>query len=340
VPPAQAHRTVKLAKRLDTDFEDTSVALTAGAADVQQAQVIVDAVDALPVFVSPEERRRAERHLLQEAALHDAKKLKVLGKHLLQVIDPDAADEELLRRIEAEEAAAARKTFFKVFDDGTGTCHGSFRIPSLHGAMLTVALEALASPKLPDAIPRQEPVDAEDPDAGVRMRLGPEVLGEAFCQLLERFPTKQLPKAGGGLVTVLVTMELDRLLDGLGVATMSTGGYLSAGQVRRLACTAGIIPVVLGSKSQVLDLGRKVRLHTESQRTAMAVRDKGCTAEGCDIPAAWCHAHHRIPWSEGGKTTVADGRLVCPRHHTMIHHARYQTEYLTTGKLRITRRRQ
>ena len=201
---------------------------------------------------------RAERHLLDEASRHDAKRLKVLGKHLLHVIDPDAADEELARRIEAEEAAAARRTFVRLFDDGNGTCHGTFRIPSLHGAMLTVALEALASPKRPDLIRREEPVDPDDADAGFRARSSPEVLGEAFCQLLERFPVKKLPKAGGGLVTVLVTMELDRLLAGLGTATMSTGDYVSAGQVRRLACASGIIPAVLGSKSQLLDLGRKV----------------------------------------------------------------------------------
>ena len=121
---------------------------------------------------------------------------------------------------------------------------------------------------------------------------------------------------------------------------MSTGGYLSAGQVRRLACAAGIIPAVLGSKSQLLDLGRKVRLHTEPQRIAMTLRDKHCTAEGCEVPAAWCHAHHTTPWSQGGKTTVKDGRLVCGRHHRMIHHPAYTTEYLPNGQTRITPRRQ
>lgn len=47
----------------------------------------------------------------------------------------------------------------------------------------------------------------------------------------------------------------------------------------------------------------------------MISRDKTCAAEGCTIPAAWCHAHHRVPWSRGGRTSVADGPMVCPRHH-------------------------
>ena len=71
----------------------------------------------------------------------------------------------------------------------------------------------------------------------------------------------------------------------------------------------------------------------------MAARDKTCTAEGCTIPASWCHAHHAIPWSKGGKTSVKDGRMVCPRHHTMIHRPDYTADYLPTGKIRITRRR-
>ncbi len=71
----------------------------------------------------------------------------------------------------------------------------------------------------------------------------------------------------------------------------------------------------------------------------MTLRDQHCTAEGCDIPAAWCHAHHTTPWAQGGKTTVKDGRLVCGRHHRMIHHPRYTTDYLPNGRVRITKTR-
>ena len=82
------------------------------------------AVDALPAFVGPEDRDRAERHLLAEAQTHNAHTLKALGKRLLEVIDPDAADEQLAKQLDAEERAAARRTFFKVFDNGDGTWLG------------------------------------------------------------------------------------------------------------------------------------------------------------------------------------------------------------------------
>jgi hypothetical protein len=92
----------------------------------------------------------------------------------------------------------------------------------------------------------------------------------------------------------------------------------------------------------VLDQGRKVRLHTRAQRIAMASRDKTCTATGCTMPASFCHAHHKKPWSTGGRTSVADGTMLCPRHHRMVHDPRYTTEYRSDGTTCInrTRRRQ
>ena len=292
-PIGQAHRLVKIAKRLDTIYEATRDAALAGELDPAQVEVIVNALDALPTWVDSDQRARAERHLIGLARSHDATTLKVLAKHLVEVIDPEGADLELARRLEREEADAARRTTLSLFDDGNGTCHGKFKIPSLQGAMLATALNALASPRRPDAIEREVATE----DGAVVRRTTPELLGQAFVELIERYPAKKLPRTGGGLATVLVMIPLSVIEDGLGVATLSTGGQISVGAARRLACHAGIIPQVYGPKSELLDQGRKVRYHTESQRIAMIARDKTCTAEGCTIPAAWCHAHHRVPWS-------------------------------------------
>ena len=63
-------------------------------------------------------------------------------------------------------------------------------------------------------------------------------------------------------------------------ATLDTGDRISAATARRLACEAGIIPVVLGGRREVLDQGRRKRLFTRAQRIALATRDRGCTAIG------------------------------------------------------------
>ena len=88
----------------------------------------------------------------------------------------------------------------------------------------------------------------------------------------------------------------------------------------------------------VLDAGTKCRFHTEPMRIAMGLRDGGCTAEGCDVPASMCHAHHDIPFSEGGATSVENGRLVCGHHHRRIHDPDYRHESVPHGKVRFHRR--
>ena len=136
-------------------------------------------------------------------------------------------------------------------------------------------------------------------------------------------------------------MTLEQLLADLdrhGVCTLDTGGRISAGEARRLACTAGIIPAVLGGKSQVLDLGRRRRLHTPGQRLAMSLRDGGCTAEGCDKPPSMCHAHHDKPWSTGGATSLGNGRLLCGHHHRRIHDSNYEHRLEPTGTVSFHRR--
>jgi hypothetical protein len=164
-------------------------------------------------------------------------------------------------------------------------------------------------------------------------------LGHAFCSLLEHLDPTKLPVHGGTATTVVVTMDLDALRSGLGVATTSTGDRITAAETRRLACTAKLVPAVLGGKSEVLDLGRAKRLYNTAQRKAMGIRDGGCRAEGCEIPAAWCEAHHLIPWSKGGKTDLADGVLLCSHHHHRAHDDRYLHDRLPSGDLHFHRRR-
>ncbi|MBO9523418.1 MAG: DUF222 domain-containing protein, partial [Nocardioidaceae bacterium] len=77
-----AHRHVALASRLDDDAHAaTSGALADGSVNVEQAAVIVDAVEALPSeLVSDSLRADAEEHLVALAEHHDAKDLRVLGR--------------------------------------------------------------------------------------------------------------------------------------------------------------------------------------------------------------------------------------------------------------------
>ena len=181
--------------------------------------------------------------------------------------------------------------------------------------------------------PRRTPLGEVDALPVARRR------GEAFVAFLENLPDTGLPAHGGTTTSVMVTLDLDTLLTGIGVATTSTGDRITAEQARRLACQARIIPVVLGRKGEVLDLGRSARLFSPAQRKAMAIRDSECTTDGCTIPAAWCEAHHwRQPWSQGGRTDLADGKLLCSFHHHRAHDPAWQVHHHANGATTFHRR--
>ncbi|KQT94260.1 hypothetical protein ASG49_05020 [Marmoricola sp. Leaf446] len=338
-PRRDARADLHLARALER-HDHVRRAVGRGDVGLEQARVVVRSLDRLPtsgeLAVAPEERERAERHLVAQAAHFDAASLTRLGRRVFEVIAPERAEEFEGRVLAAQESAAARRTTFVMREDDAGTCHGRFRIPTLHGHLLRKMLLAIASP----ARPIEPPAEAVDLPPGERVPTD-VAHGLAFCTLLEAIPAKSLPRAGGVGATVVVTMTLEQLTASLsahGVCTLDTGAEITAGEARRLACGAGIVPAVLGGPSVVLDVGRRRRLHGHHQRVAMGLRDRGCTAVGCDRPPAMCHAHHEVPWSQGGGTSVAGGRLLCGHHHRRIHDPAYEHRREPDGRVSFHRR--
>ena len=93
--------------------------------------------------------------------------------------------------------------------------------------------------------------------------------------------------------------------------------------VDRLACDADFRRVVFGPRSEIIDVGRKLRLVTKPMRDAMIARDRHCAFPGCDRPPQWCDAHHIIPWWEGGPTSTSNMILLCRHHHSLIHAGKF-----------------
>jgi hypothetical protein len=314
---AEAARKIKLAKALER-HDPVVDALAAGDVLADQAHVITDAVDALPDTIQTEVRTQARDHLLRAASDFDAKALRIQGRRILDVVAPEIGEEEEARQLAKEEKRAEEKARLTMQDDGHGTTYGRFRIGNAEADMLRKALQAIAKAQ--------------------GHGLDPHGMGLAFADYIRRYPADQLPTAGGVNATVVVTMTLETLLGGLKAAQLDTGTPISPGLARKLACDAGVIPVVLGGRSQPLDVGRRRRFHTKAQRIAMAVRDQGCVAKGCERPTAACDAHHLIPWANGGDTSVEAGVLLCRRHHTLAHHPDYDLTHHPDGKISFTRR--
>jgi Domain of unknown function (DUF222) len=131
---------------------------------------------------------------------------------------------------------------------------------------------------------------------------------------------------------VFITVDLEDLRTRTGAGTTMTGAPLAPETIRRMACDAMIIPVVLGTDSEVLDIGRARRLFTPGMLRAMWLRDKGCTFPRCTAPPFWADAHHIVHWVDGGATSLVNGALLCGRHHT-IAHQRGWTATATTSEV-------
>ncbi len=152
------------------------------------------------------------------AADYDAKTLRILGNRLLEVIAPELADAYESDRLEKEEAKAAQAARLTMTDDGHGKVHGRFTLPALQAAELKKMLLALAAPKHLAA--------TEGP--GVERRPGPERMGRAFMELIDRISAKDLPKVGRSDATIVVTIDLDTLLGRLQKAgVLDTGEHIS-----------------------------------------------------------------------------------------------------------------
>jgi len=107
---------------------------------------------------------------------------------------------------------------------------------------------------------------------------------------------------GRPLLTVTIDHEWLRLQVGHGL--LDSDAAISPGEARRLACDAGIVPMVLGSRSQPLDVGRLSYTIPDGMRRAVHARDRGCTFPGCTRRPRRCQVHHARHWIDGGPTQL------------------------------------
>lgn len=225
-----------------------------------------------------------------------------------------------------------------------------------HAATVKHALSALSAPAAHSCPPEggetaldgpgcgDDSGDAAEPDRRTPAKRRADALirlVETAAQLVDADAARPVGEVGG-LAKLVVTMDYDTLYAGLrdadrcptylpGIGRCSDGEHLDAGTLRRLACDADIIPVVLGGDSEPLDVGRAKRLFTGGLRTAIIHRDRGCTFPGCDRPPDWCDAHHVQPWWVGGETSLDNAALLCARHHTIVHRDLLTAEVTSTG---------
>jgi hypothetical protein len=133
------------------------------------------------------------------------------------------------------------------------------------------------------------------------------------------------PSFTGTPVGVIVRIPLE-LLEGRvtreAAQLLPSGMTVGPDTARRLACDAQLIPAVLGTKGEVLDIGRTGRDFTPAIRKAAYEEQGGrCAFPRCNRRVVECH--HIVWWSLGGGTHLDHAAWLCAFHHWLVHEGRW-----------------
>jgi hypothetical protein len=312
----QGKQIVDHARELVADHPATLEALGSGAISPEQADVVLDAVDRLPG--DRELRDQAEGTLLDEATRLTATELTRHARDVIEILDPESTARAREAQLDREDRVAHQRRFLSISDDGAGGIRIKGRGSVEDGAVLRAALLPLTAP-----VPATDPKTCRqlpDPrDYGVR-------LWDALVALAQHGLDSDLPpESHGARPRVTVTTDLETLRGELAARGLTDDGVeLAPSVVRRLACDADIIPMTLGTAGEVLDVGRAHRLVTAALWRALVQRDRHCAFPGCTRPPVMGHAHHVVPWFDGGGTSLSNLVLLCGHHHRTIHQTPWQ----------------
>jgi len=303
--PSTAARTVDLAGALRGPCTATGGALAAGQLSPDHAHTIVAAMASLPP-VDAGVRARAEEFLIAQASVLDPVLLARAGRALAQTLHSTPDADERARRAEATRTMSRAVTA-----DGMVCWHGWLDPEA--DAVLCAALDPLAAP---------HPANDGTPDPRTPGRRRADALID-LARLALASPT--MPNSGGLRPTLNVTIDWQTLSRQLtsrtaGAGRLHTGEPITPEAARRIGCDAKILPILLGSAGQPLDIGRSTRTITATIRAALNVRDNGCAFPGCHALKAWCDGHHITHWAHGGETTLHNLVLLCGTHHKTVHH--------------------
>jgi hypothetical protein len=287
-----------------------AAAFAAGQIGTDAATAVCAAMESLPPAVPAALMSTVERLLVEVAREEGTRAVVHRANDIIHRYDPDqlAADE----RAQAE-ANTLRPT---LRHDGTMALRGSLDREA--AALFLATLEPLAKPLPADnGLPDMR-------DAGARYAAALIQL----CRIASSNPA--LPTVHGEPTHVLLTIALETIEGRLSQlpGRLDTGATVSTTSARRVACDANVIPVLLGSNGQPLDIGRATRVIPLPLRRALIARDQGCAFPGCERPPSWCEAHHRTHWADGGPTSLDNLVLLCEHHHRLVHHDPWYIEMI------------
>jgi hypothetical protein len=205
-------------------------------------------------------------------------------------------------------------------DRVTGLCHTHLTLDPLSDAKVAAAFDAA--------------VAAECGRPGDERSLE-QLKADVIVDMLTgaRHEHRRLPE-------VVVLIDEHSLLDGPHehtVAETGPGETVPVASIRRLACDADLVPIVVDGRGVVLHEGRRRRHASEAQRRAMRAMYRTCGHPQCAVRFADCDLHHVTPWHTGGATDVHNLLPLCSKHHHLVHEGGWQLSLRPDRTIRLVR---
>lgn len=310
-------------------------ALLHGDTSARHARGIAKGMSELPRSLDAEQREQAEAVFLRHAETVTPQNLPGKAADVLAEVAPELVPEpaDAARALDEQRRRALRRRSLRWGDDGDGSTWLKGSLPHREAEPLMRLVEAYV------AAGRRA---ARDNAAGVRsLRPGPKLLREHGGSDSDLTPEQRradalvklvadhrgAPQVAADRPRVVVTMsEADLRARAEQSGVLPSGAKVTAGELRRLCCDADLVPVVLGTQSEILDVGQSQRLVTPAIRRALSLRDGGCVFPRCGATDAECEAHHVVPWWDGGDTSLGNLVLLCPHHHAVVEPLRFGSD--------------
>lgn len=264
----------------------------------------------------------AASQLSEEAAHRTVEELAAAARTIRDRLDPAGAEERFAARFDGRS--------FRMWKDAHGVAHGHLTFDDESAAFLQSVIDSALRPRRggPRFIADDEKAAADElrDDPRTNTQLEFDLLLDILRAGVLADPKVVHGTRQAGVRIVVTDNEWAKSHAGdPAVAHLEDGlTALPAWAAAQRACDGGTRTIWIDGTGEPLRLGREQRLYSSGQRVTLAIRDGGCRWPSCDRPASMCEAHHIDPYSEGGRTDVDRGILLCRFHHMQLHHHRWR----------------
>lgn len=295
-------------------------------------KVIYRAMDRLPSCVSAEERAEVEASLVREASKHDADFVKVIGKKIDEIFNPDG---------DYDEADRVRRRGMVLGPQGPD---GMSRFSGWVDPETRCYIEANTAAvrpgrHLPDGTLADIPDDrsqAQRCHDGLKLGLKAGIASGGFgahrghpVTVIVRTTLAELNQAAHAVNNPDIAMP--------GPARTGGNTALPMRDLIRMATDAIHYLAVFDKHSdRPLYLGRQQRIASVDQRIICYSRDGGCTRPDCVAPGYHSEVHHSPPWADGGVTDADALYFACGPDHTLVTDGHLHTTVTEQGRLAWT----